>query len=62
MKFTVKPVLRDHSRDQKNVSLKTGGLLTQVNYSEKYALGGSEREVSLTQVVLRTGSTALLHD
>ena len=36
--FTVKPVLRYHSRDRKYV--KIGGLLTQVNYREKSVLGG----------------------
>ena len=30
---TVKPVLKESSRDQKMQSLKTGGLLTQVNYN-----------------------------
>ena len=42
---TVKPVLIDRSRDRKMSSLKTDGLLKQVNYSEKYAFWGSERAV-----------------
>ena len=36
----VEPVLRDCSRDKKMWSLKTDGLLTQVNYSEKWTFGG----------------------
>ena len=35
--YAVKPVLRDHSMDQRVRSHKTGGLLVQVNYSEKCA-------------------------
>ena len=61
--FTVKPVLkRPFKRLKKCVLFKTGGLLTQVNYSEKCAFWGL-KEWSLntggllTQVVLRTGST-----
>ena len=40
---TVKPVLRDRSRGKKKFSLKTGGLLKQVNYRENCTLEGQER-------------------
>ena len=36
-------------------SLKTGGLLTQMSYSEKYPFGGSEVVVSQRRWSLNTG-------
>ena len=62
---TVKPVYKDLSRDPKKWSLETGGLLTQVNYSENctfgtlkgrfFNIGGLYR-----QMVLGTSSTVII--
>ena len=57
--YIVKTVLRDHTGDQKMWSLKTGGLLTQVNYTEKKVLWWAWKGGLLTQLVLRTESTVL---
>ena len=55
IRSAVKPVLRYGSKDKKLWSLKTGGLLTQVNQSKNLSFWGSEGQ---SQVVLRSGTTA----
>ena len=52
-------MLRGHSKDQIKLTLKTGGLLTQVNKWKMY--WGVWKGGLLTQVVLRTGLTVWQH-